>query len=199
MAWVATKLNVKEMHDWYNVTNQVLPFHFLVLILKDLAQLHGRTLLYRYSSLYQLLSTVFPDYNWEPWKFNKIPRNILDDINTQRKFLEWAGKQLNVKEMSDWYKVTYKVYKNQCFSFIFKKDVFNLGGSRVLTRNSDSLYKTLQNVFPEYEWCFWKFDHCPRHYWHTLENQRKFMEWAGKELKIKDINDWYNVTNQVYK
>jgi hypothetical protein len=30
-------------------------------------------------------------------------------MKNQRKFMEWAGKQFNVKEMSDWYKITSNV------------------------------------------------------------------------------------------
>jgi hypothetical protein len=35
------------------------------------------------------------------------------DSNIQRKFMDWAAKQLEVKEMSDWYKVTNKVTRYQ--------------------------------------------------------------------------------------
>jgi hypothetical protein len=43
-----------------------------------------------------------------PNKFNKIPLSQSSDLNTQQ-FLDWAAPQLNVKEVSDWYKVTNKV------------------------------------------------------------------------------------------
>jgi hypothetical protein len=57
----------------------------------------------------QLLSTLFPDYEWLPWKFDKCPANYWDDVNNQRKFMEWAAKELNIKEMSDWYNINYEV------------------------------------------------------------------------------------------
>jgi hypothetical protein len=57
----------------------------------------------------QLLSEVFPEYEWLPWKFDKCPDNYWNDEKNQRKFFDWAAKQLNIKEMSDWYNVTYKV------------------------------------------------------------------------------------------
>jgi hypothetical protein len=49
-------------------------------------------------------------------------------------------------------------------------------------------------VYSEYEWLPWKFEsQIPRHYWDDLKNQRKFLEWAAIELKIKDYKDWYTV------
>ena len=56
-------------------------------------------------SLYQILSDVYPEYEWLPWRFIRTPKQFWDDPKNQRTFLEWAGKQLKIKEMSDWYKV----------------------------------------------------------------------------------------------
>ena len=56
-----------------------------------------------------MLSQVYPDYEWLPWKFDTVPRNFWLDVNNQRKFLEWAGKELKIKDMSDWYNVTWAV------------------------------------------------------------------------------------------
>ena len=31
-----------------------------------------------------------------------------------------------------------------------------------------------------------------------MSNQRKFMDWAGKQLKLKDMSDWYQVSCEVH-
>jgi hypothetical protein len=78
--------------------------------LQELNDIGGGSLLQKYNrSVQLLLSEVYPDYNWLPWKFAKSADNIWDDKKIQRKFLDWAAKELNVKEMSDWYRVTNKV------------------------------------------------------------------------------------------
>jgi hypothetical protein len=59
-----------------------------------------------------LLSKMYPDYEWLPWKFTKSPRNFKGDETNKRKFLEWAGKQLGVKELNDWYNVSARVFSN---------------------------------------------------------------------------------------
>jgi hypothetical protein len=56
-----------------------------------------------------MLSTVYPEYEWLPWKFRKSPQNYWNDLKNQQKFMDWAGKQLKVNEMSDWYKISYLV------------------------------------------------------------------------------------------
>jgi hypothetical protein len=72
--------------------------------------LGGGRLLYFYSnSLIKLLTATFPNYEWLPWKFQSSPRDFWTDVNNQRKFMEWAAKELKIKEMSDWYQVTLKV------------------------------------------------------------------------------------------
>jgi hypothetical protein len=52
-------------------------------------------------------------------------------------------------------------------------------------------------MYPEKEWLPWKFVSCPLEYWNDVNNQTKFVEWAAKQLKIKEMSDWYNVTLKV--
>ena len=52
----------------------------------------------------------------------------------------------------------------------------------------------MTTVYPEHKWLPWKFETCPRNFWADIKNQREFMDWAGKELKLQDMSDWYNVT-----
>ena len=56
-----------------------------------------------------MLSNVYSEYNWLPWKFDKSPQHLHNDMQIQKKFIEWASKELNIKEMADWYNVTTKV------------------------------------------------------------------------------------------
>lgn len=74
-----------------------------------------------------------------------------------------------------------------------------MGGSSILKQYNGSPSKLLAVVYPQYEWLPWKFDTCPRNFWGNVENQLKFMQWAGKELLIKEMSDWYRVSYQVYK
>jgi hypothetical protein len=56
-----------------------------------------------------MLSAVYPEYNWLPWKFDRLPRNFWNEIANHRKFLDWAANELEIKEFSDWYKIIAQV------------------------------------------------------------------------------------------
>ena len=52
-------------------------------------------------------------------------------------------------------------------------------------------------IFPEYQWLPWRFRNSPKFYWEDIKNQKSFIEWASKELGIKEMNDWYNIRTEV--
>jgi hypothetical protein len=62
-----------------------------------------------YKHPYPMLSALYPDYTWLPWKFIQSPKNYWSDISNQRMFLDWAGKQLGLNELNNWYGVHVKV------------------------------------------------------------------------------------------
>ena len=49
---------------------------------------------------------MYPEYEWLPWKFVRVPRGFWADTNNQKKFLNWAQNELGIKNYTDWYKVT---------------------------------------------------------------------------------------------
>jgi hypothetical protein len=66
---------------------------------------------YKYrGSIYDLLSKVYPNYDWLPWKFADRLHNFWDIEKNQTKFMEWATQKLNINKMSDWYQITQNVY-----------------------------------------------------------------------------------------
>jgi hypothetical protein len=75
-----------------------------------LVDLGGRGLLSKYNNSFSLLlSSVYPEFKWLPWRFTVAPRKFWDDIGNQKEFLNWAGKELGIKDMSDWYIIGQKV------------------------------------------------------------------------------------------
>jgi hypothetical protein len=77
---------------------------------KEFSDIGGGGLLHLYNnSPSHLLSKLYPDYDWLPWKFTVCPHNFWDNESNQRKFMDWASNELKIKAMSDWYSVTFKV------------------------------------------------------------------------------------------
>jgi hypothetical protein len=62
-----------------------------------------------------MLAEVYTEYEWLPWKFHIIPKWFWDDANNLRKFLEWAGKELKIKDPSDWKHVKREVKNTSLF------------------------------------------------------------------------------------
>ena len=126
----------------------------------------------------KLLSVVYPEYNWEPWRFQKM------SVLSVKPFMEMVSKKLKIKSLNDWYKVN----KEQIKGFE--------GGESILKANKDSLYKILSTVYPEHTWLPWKFDQS-KTYWSDSSNWKQVLEFIGQELNIKEMNDWSQIKTEV--
>jgi 5-hydroxyisourate hydrolase-like protein (transthyretin family) len=183
----ANQFHIRELSDWYQVPLKVTKCPSFTIKCKDFPQFNGKK-----SSPPKLLAKLYPEYEWLPWKFEKCPKNYWDDVNNQKKFIDWAGKQLNIKEMTDWYNVTRKVTPR---GFYFKiKDLTDVGGAGLMYKFKDSPSLLMSSIFPEYEWLPWRFSQVPNGFWENVQNQRKYIDWAEKQLKINEKSDWYKVS-----
>jgi hypothetical protein len=172
---------------------------FCVNVKKNFVDVGGMTLVhvYYHKSVPLLLSTMYPEYNWLPWKFQQTPKNFWSDINNQRKFVEWVGKELKIKDMCDWYNVTLKV-TIKCYRYSFLKDFEALGCYYLLQNRYNGVISAfLSAVYPEHEWLPWKFVNIPKHFWNDIKNQKSFFDWAGKQLGVKELSDWKKVSIKV--
>jgi len=170
------KLNIKSLEDWYNLTY------------KDLVKYGGGTILRQYAnSPIRTLKTIYPDHNWEEWKFTQVPANFWKDMNNQRSFFESLAKKLNIKGQEDWYRVSFQ-------------DISENGGLGLLSQHyGSSPSKAIMSVFPEYNWQPWSFEKVHRHYWDESSNIQELMKWLTETLQIKHLDDWYNVSlSQLY-
>lgn len=66
-----------------------------------------------------------------------------------------------------------------------------LGGA--LLNTYGHIHKALSVAYPEYPWIPWRFKNFQEN-WDIPENVRNFFEFWGKELKIENLDGWYNVT-----
>lgn len=142
--------------------------------IQDIIARGGETLLHRYYySPIAALSTLFPEYSWEFSKFNA-------SLNTHRKLFDDIGKKIGVKSLDDWYNFA---------AF----DIASLGAENSLKIFGGSLSTTLKNVYPEHNWRPWRF-RLPNGYWDNKDNVREAVEAVGKELNIRQADDWKGVT-----
>src|SRR5690242_3691261 len=92
-------------------------------------------------------------------------------LEQQRKQLEEIGKELGVKQMNDWYKVSRTEIQRRV-SFIGHYYQGNVQA-------------TLSTLFPEHLWNPSQFSTLPMGYWKNLDHQRKKLEEIGMELGVK--------------
>eukprot|EP01114_Cavostelium_apophysatum_P012589 TRINITY_DN2854_c0_g1_i1.p1 TRINITY_DN2854_c0_g1~~TRINITY_DN2854_c0_g1_i1.p1 ORF type:complete len:464 (+),score=89.13 TRINITY_DN2854_c0_g1_i1:116-1507(+) len=119
--------NFNSWEDWYRVTNQMIRVH------------GGASLLILYGgSAMKAIMSVFPEHHWKLWKFSNAPDGYWDDVNNAREVIECVSKELNIKRMDDWYRVT-------------REQLNDLGLSTLLARHG-GLIPLLGAVFPQYPW-----------------------------------------------
>ena len=144
-------------------------------------------------SLPKLLSNVYPEYDWLPWKFHACPRFYWKDIDNQRKFITWAEKELNIKNKDDWYSVSTSVSLSSIYLIKNSKEISKLGGVSLLTVYSFSPLKLLSAIYPEHEWSPWRFSRLAGE---KDNSAKQFMEMVAKEMKLTEPSDWYNVSKK---
>src|SRR5690348_9510194 len=55
----------------------------------------------------------------------------------------------------------------------------------------------MKQVYPDYKWLFWRFnEHVHDCCWKNEENHRLFFDWLFIQLGYKEMDDWYNVTQE---
>lgn len=179
LKYVSKKIGIKKYTDWYNVS-------------EDVIKSNGGTKLVttaKRRSLGNIISSVIQytedgeRINWELWRFKHfcVPKNFWKDETNQRKYMEYLQKEKGFKDITDWYSISYS-------------DFATTGGSGLLDFYGGSMSTTVTSVFKEYkDWMIWKFNVVPKAFWTDFSNQKKFMDWLGKELGFRAISDYYNI------
>jgi hypothetical protein len=168
------------MEDWYRVSNKAIEDN------EGLSMLN-----YHDQSAQKVLRFAFPDHDWQPWQFKHRGKNVFNDMNVLKQFIEWVSNQLEISNLAGWYRVT-------------SKDISKVGGkSDIWGRNKT--YKTLPEllraVYPHHNWVEWKFASVPPAWWADSANQRRYFDSVYTDLfphrgKERDLSDWYGVTSE---
>lgn len=127
--WLSERIGYKGMEDWYNVS------------IEEIHENGGGTLLqnYYHNSPSSAVQTVFPEHNWELWKFKVVPQGywstLTDNKEETRKVLDWLGTQLSIKSMEDWYRVSLRRAK-----------------TLMRVHSAKELETMLQQSYPTHQW-----------------------------------------------
>ena len=161
--WISNSENLefRTWEDWYNV--KYLDIEPAV---SSLLHLHYD------GSLVKALQALYPEKNWQVWKFLHVPHEFWNDIENQRIFLNWLSKELLIENLDDWYKVNpSKIIEN--------------GGTGLLKCYGDSFSKALQAIYPNVA--------------KKTSIQSAHFEKMGEELGVKKMEDVLFSSSQTYE
>ena len=108
----------------------------------------------------KLITSIFPNHTWLPWKFNQVPRDFWSQLENQKMYIKWLSEEINIKSMDDWYHVSREVdygnhgnvYKNMKFQDFIR----NYGGA-LLQNYNGSPTELINSIFSDYSWKQFKF------------------------------------------
>src|SRR4051812_34176998 len=84
---LADEFGLKSMEDWYNITS------------KHILESGGSSLLTKYSdSPSKILQTLYPNFSWKIWNFNRVPHDYWDEVENQKTFVDWLGNHLGFRD-----------------------------------------------------------------------------------------------------
>jgi hypothetical protein len=55
-----------------------------------------------YYSVSSIFLKTFPEHDWEVWRFDHVPQGYWDDIQNQRRYMDWLSEQLKISYKTDW-------------------------------------------------------------------------------------------------
>src|SRR5689334_15124794 len=91
---VAVKLELQTVDHWYSLNVQ------------KFNEAAGNFILATYKgSLTKALQTIYPQFDWQPWKFSSVSRKYWVKEANRRKYFDWLGEHLGVRHWTDWYSV----------------------------------------------------------------------------------------------
>jgi hypothetical protein len=106
----------------------------------------------------------------------------------QKAFFDSMAKELGVNPSvpDDWYRLK-------------KRDIMERGGSGILNYYGGSYIKAIMTLYPNNDWKLWKFTKAPSHYWDDENNVLEYLQWLAVQLKIKNLDDWYEASYNTFK
>src|SRR5690606_14683939 len=99
---------IQWLEDWYSITYADCISFVESRILVDRFHGHSHT---------NALVFVYPDTNWNIWKFSRVPSEFWEDKDNRIHYFEWVADQLDVKEMENWYLIDSSKVRNLLFQF----------------------------------------------------------------------------------
>jgi hypothetical protein len=129
------------------------------------------------TSPFAVVRDYLPHYPWLEWRFPQVPQGFWDQRANRRRYLDWLGQQLGVKQPEDWYQLS-------------TQQLCHWYGRSVLKKFKDSRVAIFKEYLPEGDWQEWLFRKSPNGFWQQRANRRRYLDWLGQQLGFRRPEDW---------
>lgn len=173
LKWLEKELGYQKPSDWYEVTSQ------------DFRQHHGKVL-EESGTASEILSELYPNVTWYPWKFTLVERSFWKKKANRLRYFNWLRKIKRLKTNESLYKLS-------------KQDFSSNHGRAFIDYYNSSTIKAVRDCVPDYPWIEWKFNRLPSEYWNKKKNRLRYLQWLSEELGFDDPDDWYQISERLLR
>jgi hypothetical protein len=157
------------MEDWYKISSQMVHQNQGGALLKE----------YYQDSLAQALLKIYPEHNWQVWRFERTPNGFWKDTSKVKEYVDWLAKQLHLEKMEDWYTVS--------------NDLLRQYGGNNLLKIYGGKAELLAAVFPEHKWNWNKFSMS------QLQNQQRAFTVVKEIFPSHQVHINYRHVDLIFK
>lgn len=175
LRWLGARLGFTKPRDWLRLSTNDLKRN----------QAGGAMVRWNHSAV-AAVKELYPELEWHEWLFETAPSRFWKDRRNHRRYLDWLAKQLDIRRHEDWYRVT-------------NADFANHAGGAFLLEYASTVSRALITCFPENDLKEWLFDTCPRDFWRSRANRRRYLRWLAEQLGYRRPSDWYGLTYEILK
>lgn len=170
--WMASEIGIEGPEDWYQVSRKEFKEN----------RLWGMLSHQYSSSVFNLVSDIYPEIDWKPWLFDKAPNAFWNDEGHWHEYLDWFEERMQITNPAEWYMV-----KNEDFARLN-------GNSLLYEKFSGSPQQVALYRYPDFPWKRWEFQQVADGYWENRENCKEYLGHLAEVLGIEEVTDWYKVT-----
>jgi len=135
------------------------------------------------SSFTTSLLSSFPEFKWSRLRLH--PRSLSLTRETARDCWIWFGEGEGYLSPQDWYFLEEERIERE-----LGECIADIWGQEMKAKN------LIYSIFPEFVWLPWLFfpSRVTQFFWWERENVRRYMDWIGIELEMRDLKEWYSVS-----
>jgi len=159
------------------------PTHFVEHGGKRLLELYG-------GSIFKLLSELYPAFSWYPWDFPRIPGEFWEETSNRKAYVDWLVGVAGVSSPADLKTQHFNDHKGSSLLARYHYSTLEILKSLNIQDKSEPVSSAENAIanFPDQHYT-------PRHYWDSIENQKRFMVDLATVLGFdeSDYDRWYSV------